>query len=490
MQTNKNLTLEELQKENERLKRIVEKGGLIWKDYPEKNETKDYVITLNKELSLLTEESTDNKIIEGDNLLALRELQKTHRNKIDVIYIDPPYNTGNDFVYDDKRVSSDGYSHSKWLSFMDKRLRLAKNLMTDDGVIFVSIDDNEVAQLKLLMDSVFGERNFIAMFSWERSRQGSNLGHHVKKTVEYVHCYAKEKVKAPFLYGKKSDPNSDIRLSKRTNAKGVLRFPKGTEVRLEDGIYTESKPESKKQVPIKLIKPIVVKNQKSVNEIIIEGNFIWSQKFLDDELEKGSIAYFKTEGFTPNVLRYNQSEKVLALPTLLSIDSGAGTTQNGTELVSGILGNDFLNIKMYPKPIALMKKLLLATTKENKSATVLDFFAGSGTTGHAVMKLNKEDGGNRSFILCTNNEVSEEKVRKHFMEQGLLDKNTKTAFKKFYKENESLVQEFLDSEAYQELGIARSITRERIKRVSEGYTTPKGVEVEGLGGGFEYYIVE
>ena len=161
----------------------------------------------------------------------------------------------------------------------------------------------------------------------------------------------------------------------------------------------------------------------------------------------------------------------------------SGTTRSASTHLNNLLGGELFS---YPKPVELIKHYIKILDK-NKNINVLDFFAGSGTTGHAVMELNKEDGGNRKFILCTNNEVSEEKVRNHFIKQGLLDKNTKTAFTKFRQENEELVNQFYGTEEYQKLGIARSVTYERLKRVINGYVTPKGKEVEGLPNNLTYF---
>src|SRR5699024_3229319 len=154
---------------------------------------------------------------------------------------------------------------------------------------------------------------------------------------------------------------------------------------------------------------------------------------------------------------------------------------NGSELLEGVLGGKIFD---HPKNMELISYLVDRHT--NISATVLDFFAGSGTTGHAVMELNKEDGGNRNFILCTNNEVSDDLVRTHFFNEGRIKKNNKTEFNKFVKEHPDVHQAFLESEAYESLGIARAVTRERIKRVIEGYTTPKGKDVEGLPNNLTY----
>src|SRR5699024_102428 len=186
---------EALRKELEKLKQC-KRYGLVWEDHPEVLDKKNIIPLLAKDdgLSLpVIADKKQNYLIEGDNYHALKALQHTHCSAIDVIYIDPPYNTGNEFVYNDKIVDKeDLFRHSKWLSFMEKRLKLARELMSDDGVIFISIDDNEQAQLKLLCDAVFGEANFISTFIWHKKIRPSNkVTNGVSSNTEYIHCYGK-----------------------------------------------------------------------------------------------------------------------------------------------------------------------------------------------------------------------------------------------------------------------------------------------------------
>ena len=172
---------------------------------------------------------------------------------------------------------------------------------------------------------------------------------------------------------------------------------------------------------------------------------------------------------------------------LKTLNTSYGTNQEASRLLNNILGEGIFE---YPKPSTLIK-YLIRVVYGNKNITVLDFFAGSGTTGHAVMELNEEDGGNRQFILCTNNEVSEEKEREYLAEQGYIEKPQKRLYNKFKKEQPEQYEAFLNSEDYQALGIARSVTRERLKRVIDGYITLKGKEVEGLvNNKVKHYIIE
>lgn len=214
------------------LLRSQKKYGLVWEDKPEDVERR-----LETELPVLKEvpsraiisdnpDAPNHILIEGDNLEALTTLAYTHEGKIDVIYIDPPYNTGNkDFVYNDSYVDSeDSFRHSKWLSFMSKRLRIAKCLLSNRGVIFISIDDNEEAQLKLLCDEIFGEQNFIDIFSWNKTETPANLSLKTKKACEYVLCYCKIRNSEKFR-GLAKTSTSNNGLMNQTNAEHVLIFP-------------------------------------------------------------------------------------------------------------------------------------------------------------------------------------------------------------------------------------------------------------------------
>lgn len=453
----------DLELENQTLKAEVErlknnqKYGLIWEDTPEKLDNPSIVPLLremkDKRIQML-EDGEQNYLIEGDNYHALKALQHTHKGKVDVIYIDPPYNTGNEFVYNDKIVDKeDGYRHSKWLSFMSKRLKLAQRLLSDEGVIFVSIDDNEQAQLKLLMDSIFGENNFVNNFMWlhgkgKKTKQSRTM-------QQYILTYSKNKSKLS-EWGEIVTPDYAFK-NPDNDVKGEWF----------SGSLSFSENRSNKNHPnyFKLISPSGIEWTRQW--------FMTKEEILQKK-EEGDI-YFGNPPEYNNVPRLKiRKETIKIIPK--NIIENKGTTSSAESELTQILGEDKFD---YPKPKELIKHLITIVSGKN-DATVLDFFAGSGTTGHAVLELNKEDGGNRKFILCTNNEVSEEKVRQHFMEKGLLDKNNKTAFNKFKKENENMVQEFIESEAYQELGIARSVTYERIRKVIEGYTTPKKVEVEGI----------
>lgn len=406
--------------------------GLVWEDKPEEVEER-----LRTELPVLKEvnsraiisdnaDAPNHILIEGDNLEALTTLAYTHEGKIDVIYIDPPYNTGNkDFIYNDSYVDSeDSYRHSKWLSFMSRRLRIAKRLLSDRGVIFISIDDNEQANLKILCDEIFGQQNFIDIFSWNKTETPANLSMKTKKAVEYILCYCKQRNSEKFR-GLVKSSTSNNGLMNQTNSEHILVFPKKlVDTKLPDGIYSKGI-YGTKSYHIELLEDTEVKDGFFILPVVLKGKFKWGQKNLDSEIAKGTKVSIKTKAFSPS---YEKAEYDPEVPWNL-IDRSFGVETNevaGTQLKE-ILGP---NVFDFPKPVSLIKYLVNFISADY----ILDFFAGSGTTLHAVMQLNSEDSGKRKCILCTNNEN----------------------------------------------GICENVTYERNKRVINGYTRPNGEAVEGL----------
>lgn len=412
------------------LLRSQKKYGLVWEDKPEEIETR-----LVDELPVLTEvperaivsdspDAPNHILIEGDNLEALTALAYTHEGKIDVIYIDPPYNTGNkDFVYNDSFVDrEDGYRHSKWLAFMNKRLQIAKSLLSSGGVIFISIDDNEQAQLKLLCDEIFGNNNFVGTYLWNRTSTPPALSYKIRRKLEFVLCYQRSDIpQRTFSQGYVD--GGDAPLLNSGNPVGVLSFPKGS-VRfgVPDGCYS-----AKSSYKINLLDNVFIKNGVNENEFKAEGNFKWSQPNLDREVKEGTYFLIKTKQFSP---RFQKSKKSTKVPSnIINDEVCVGTNEDAQKEMTN-LGIEF----NYAKPTSLIQYLIKMPFWNEKSVTILDFFAGSGTTLHATMQLNAEDGGHRKCILVTNNENN----------------------------------------------ICEKVTYERNKRVIQGYTTPKGEEVEGL----------
>ena len=418
--------------------------GLVWEDKPEAVEER-----MQEELPVLREvperaivsdskDAPNHILIEGDNLEALTTLAYTHAGRIDVIYIDPPYNTGNkDFVYNDSFVDrEDTYRHSKWLSFMSRRLRIAKQLLSDKGVIFISIDDNEQAQLKLLCDEILGENNFVTKFTWQ-STAGSNTGSEIVTTTEYIFVYTANRQKAHF----DGQPPSD----------NVFKFK--DEHYKERGKYTLDKLDRRRvgghysealNFPVEMPDG-TLRYPGGGSEMNSGWNYLWSKNKIQWGIENDFIVYKKNkDGWALYCKRYQKVDNTnqpvdRTTPYRNLITSDLFNTAQGTAELAEILhGRPFA----FPKPSGLIKFLLSTTIITLPNSTILDFFAGSGTTLHATMQLNAEDGGHRQCILVTNNEN----------------------------------------------GICENVTYERNKRVIRGYTTPKGEQVAGLTGNtLRYY---
>ena len=412
--------------------------GLVWEDKPEDVEER-----LREELPILTEVperviiSEDNDapnhiLIEGDNLEALAILAYTHEGKIDVIYIDPPYNTGNkDFIYNDSYVDKeDSYRHSKWLSFMSRRLKIAKKLLSDRGVIFISIDDNEQAQLKLLCDEIFGADRFITNLIWQK-KTGAADANGIAIITEYilVYCLDPQNAKNIFSYNKNA---FDIKRYRYTDEFEKIRGPfyydsldRGS-IQYSDGLnYGIEAPDGSMIFP---------------NGRLSFVNDGWTWKWSKEKVEWGIKNKFI------EIVPTNKKKNGWAVKykIYLNVDNEGNAIEKSVpykNLISGILNADAANdIKTifnskafsYAKPIELIK--LFINLIANKKGIILDFFAGSGTTLHATMQLNAEDGGHRQCILVTNNENN----------------------------------------------ICEEVTYKRNRRVIQGYTNAKGEEVAGL----------
>lgn len=360
-----------------------------------------------------------NFLIEGDNLASLHLLEKTHRGKIDLIYIDPPYNTGNrDFVYDDAFVdANDAFRHSKWLSFMEKRLGLAKNLLSEDGVIFISIDDNEQSVLKNLCDSVFGESNFITSFHWEKTQHFGRQKINSYSNCEYILAYARRLIDGrikELLVEKINSDLTDAPLYNASNNEKTLVFPAGSvKFNVGDGVY-----EKTASPDYKLLTPVAVENGFNRNDLVLQFRSRWAQSTVDEEYGKGTTFWIKSEKFAIRTVYHQGKTSTVAPRSIIFTNANnplasvnrfgrkVGVNENASAELNDLVTSDVFS---YPKPTSLIEYLLSLYYDEERgvfcrNSTILDFFAGSGTTGHAVLKLNEEDGGKRRFILCTNNE--------------------------------------------------------------------------------------
>lgn len=417
-----NQTKEKLLAEIERLKKELKKKkkyGLVWENKPE-----DVVEMCKEKLPVLKEVKskeiiTDknkpvNLLIEGDNYHSLSVLNYTHKGKIDVIYIDPPYNTGsNDFVYNDKIVDlEDGFRHSKWLSFMDNRLCLAKNLLKNNGIIFISIDDNEQANLRLLCDKIFGESNFVFQFVIDKTAQGANQSATFKQTHEYCLLYTKstqELINSDINIDtddKKYKYHDERGLYAITNSFDSINSPLSANKNRGYTVYYNEKTgdaQIKDEYDRKngnfndFDQSLLKKGFTVIRPGIRKGiQYPWnwvSTRFLSDY--KKDLVFMKNKKGELGIYHKNRATGKTKDTTLKRFD----TRNFGNQLLVDILGEKRFD---YPKSLDMMKWIV--SKHNNKSAIILDFFAGSGTTGHAVLELNEEDGGDRHFILSTNNE--------------------------------------------------------------------------------------
>lgn len=387
--------------------------GLVWEDKPEdveerlRNELP--VLIENKERALTDAgpDAPNHILIEGDNLEALTTLAYTHAGKIDVIYIDPPYNTGKEFIYNDNFyekkcglvTSDDPYKHSKWLSFMHKRLLIAKKLLSDRGVIFISIDDNEMANLKLLCDTIWGEHNFLGEFIHQRAK-GGGQAKHIVKGHDYILCYA-------------HDANIASISRPKVIQQGVV-IHNGIECLRNDDVIRKTFGKYDKSLG----------DRRCFYEELIQYKGQAKKDEVDRLIANGTYCLEENKAGMHTIVEYVPVSSARSKHySIIKVLSEIGKAE--LEEI-GITNFD------YPKPLELIR--LLTGSIYDSSAIILDFFAGSGTTLHAVMQLNAEDGGKRQCILCTNNEN----------------------------------------------GICENVTYERNKRVIEGYRKPNGEEVAGL----------
>lgn len=376
------------------------KYGILWEDKPEQ-----VALLCKEKLPILAEDKGKeikidetkpvNILIEGDNYHALSVLNYTHKGKIDVIYIDPPYNTGNGegFIYNDKIVDrEDAFRHSKWISFMEKRLKLVRNILKNKGIIFISIDDNEVAQLKLLCNEIFGEENFIAQLVWKKKAGGGSDAKYFAIDHEYVLVYAKnepnqnryyvgltEKLKADYKY-------KDANFEKLGPYKRKNLYQTGIDTNRPNLRYEIESPDGTKILP-----PTIWR---------------WSKETFLEAKKEGKIDFVKNgkgewQIFTKMYLYDESGEEYQIKPRSILLD--VGMTKDGTNEIKEIFGKKVFD---YPKPTTLIESIISVILNSNgvKKGVILDFFAGTGTTAHSVLRLNKENKTEHQFILCTNNE--------------------------------------------------------------------------------------
>jgi len=367
------------------------------------------ILEKDKKLSVNGKNEDENLIIEADNLIALKSLLPKYQGKIKCIYIDPPYNTGNEnWVFNDKSNSpliknwigktvgaDDLTRHDKWLCMMTPRLKLLYELLDENGLIFISIDDNELHHLKMLMNEIFVENNFVENFIWNNTSTPPSLSKKSRKNVEYVLCYEKNsKLRDLKLYGRESG-NSDAPLINKGNNLVNLTFKKGIiNFRIPDGNYKKGTHKA-----CVVLNDFIVKTGVNDTEVKLKGEFKWTQKNLDDEIKSGTTFLVKSDKFA---IRYERKKDNNGYITpdkyideiYLNKKAGVGTNEEAKKELNKLFGD---NIFDYPKPVSLIHFLIRTIT--NKNDVILDSFAGSGTTAQAVLELNKKDKGDRKFIL-------------------------------------------------------------------------------------------
>ena len=404
--------------ENELTKK---KYGLIWEEHEERvdKELETQIPTFeeikDKEIVSNPDERF-NFLLEGDNLHSLYLLEKTHKEKIDIIYIDPPYNTGNnDFTYGDETLSKeDEYKHSKWLSFMERRLKIAKELLSEKGILAISIDDHEQSQLKMLCDDIFDELNFISCIP-RRTKSSGKTTNNISLNHDYLLLYEKKHNEAPIIGIKHNDDGYKFE-DQFVETRGKYKLNQTLD-------YDSLSYSSSLDYPIEYNNETIYPGgdyekyiqRKNGNFKRADWAWRWSKDLFEFGLNNGFIVFKKgkngkTRIYTKTYLnatieKNGQNSYVVQtinrVKPLSSIELVSSEYSN--DIAKKELTNIFKNsIFDYPKPTSLIK--ILMKIYNNKNAIVLDFFAGSGTTGQAVLELNKEDNGNRQFILCTNNE--------------------------------------------------------------------------------------
>ena len=430
---------------------------------------------INKTLRPCREESvdfdnTENLYIEGDNLEVLKLLQETYLNKIKMIYIDPPYNTGNDFVYHDdfnqnvdeyldnsgqfdenenrmvKNLETNGRFHTDWLNMIYPRLKLAKDLLSDDGAIFISIDDNEVENLKKVCNEVFGEFNFVANIIWKHTQQSKNDELHFSRQYNHTLCYSKDKLRLKRFYFKRTDKDNKNYKNPDNDPKGMWR---NGDVR---------SPNYRKTLCYKIVAPN--------GNIILppENGWRWSEDSLKEKIVTGEIKF--KDDFSGIIRKIYLSEQPGRTPENLWDDKKFGTTRQAASVIKDLF--DGRQIFDTPKPVELIKNIMCLVSE--KCDLILDFFSGSATTAHAVMQLNAEDGGKRKFIMVQLPELTDEKSEaykagyKNICEIG--KERIRRAGKKIKEENE-------DKEGIENLDTGFRVLKIDSSNMKDVYYTPK-----------------
>jgi len=388
-------------------------------------------------------DNTENLYIEGDNLEVLKLLQETYLGKVKMIYIDPPYNTGNDFVYNDKfaqgtdeymdnsgqfdeegnrlvkNLDSNGRFHTDWLNMIYPRLKVAKDLLSDDGVIFISIDDNEVENLKKGCSEIFGESNFVACLVWEKKKKGAFLSKHYINMKEYILVNAKNVKLFDGLVGELNDNNETYPCIKQTNARGMRIIKKGisSKYREKNHFIAANTRISAGNMELIYLDDVIITNGILQNDVMVDSNWIYSQSKLDGFADKQElyitqdlyirriVTEERTKMLKDLLLRVGSDGKSLTPFTTNLNNNGWGTNEDANGELHQLF--ELQNLFDFIKPSRLISKLIQSLYSDD--FIIMDFFSGSATTAHAVMQLNAKDGGNRKFIMVQLPEETDEK---------------------------------------------------------------------------------
>lgn len=373
-------------------------------------------------------DNTKNLYIEGDNLEVLKLLQKSYMGKVKMIYIDPPYNTGNDFVYNDdfamtaadqdraegnvdelgnryrKNTDSNGRFHSDWCSMIYSRLRIARTLLSEDGMIFISMDDNEIENLRKICNEIFGESNFVASFIWEKKKKPSFLNANLGNKTEYILTYARDRQTTEALSVDTTEAGKKYPINNAGNTIAELIFPANSvNFRMSDGkVLPQDMSEG--NIITELLNEFTIVNGKNAEPFTLKGEWRYSQATLDEIISNGDTITISKIPFRPNHVK--KGGDIKKIHNLLSISTyNVGTNEDATAEQVSIFGKTLFD---FTKPLGLIYFLTKAFTYNSQDALILDFFSGSATTAHAVMKLNAEDGGKRKFIMVQLPEVTDE----------------------------------------------------------------------------------
>lgn len=453
---------------------------------------------------------TQNLYIEGDNLDVLKVLRETYLGKVKMIYIDPPYNTGNDFVYNDdfaqsrsefeetsglfdeegnqtidplqRNAESNGRFHTDWLNMIYPRLKVAKDLLSDDGVIFISIGEQEIDNLKKITAEIFGAKNNIETYIWESTFRPDNSSKIMRRNAEYVVCFAKNIGEISELIGEVKNKEGLPSLTKSSMKEKTLLFPANTVIAyLKDGCYKAGVKDS-----YELLDDVVVRDGMIVNSFRLKGHVIWGQENLEKEIALGTQIIIKGEGFVPYTKKKGDS---IMSPTKLIPNNIVGDILSSNTEMSRLFSEKVFS---YPKPLTLIEYFIRYFN--DKNFVIMDFFSGSSTTAHAVISQNVKDGGKRKFIMVQLPEDLDENYRKASDKEKVILKNalmlcdsigashylTEIAKERIRRAGKKIKEENKDKEGIEKLDIGFRVLKLDSSNMNDVYYTPEDFDKHTL----------